>query len=47
MYYKYKIQNLLSNEAKLYKNFIMVKLDLHFDLKIMMSKQCSYVTAYA
>jgi len=39
-YYKYKIQNLLSNEAKVYKNFIIVKSDFHFDLKIIMSKQC-------
>jgi len=37
MYYKYEIQNLLSNEAKVYKNFVMVKSDLQLNLKIIMS----------
>jgi len=31
----YKIWNLLSNEAEVYKNFIMVKSDLQLNLKIM------------
>jgi len=34
----YKIQNLLSSEAEVYKNFITVKSDLQLNLKIIMSK---------
>jgi len=35
-----------TKRAEVYTNFIMVKSDLHLNLKIMMSKLCSYVTAY-
>jgi len=34
----YKIQNLLSNEAEVCKNFVMVKLDLQLNLEMIMSE---------
>jgi len=40
----YKIQNLLSNEAEIYKNFIMVKSDLLLNLKIIISKMLVCIT---
>jgi len=41
-FYDYKIQNLLSNEAEVYNTFIMVKLDLQLNLKIIMIKVMLY-----